>query len=297
MPVRDWLAALAVISAWGINFVVIKVGLHEIPPLLLGGLRFGLVAFPAVFFIKRPLLAWRSLLLYALTLSFGQFVFLFTAIYVGMPAGLASLVLQSQAFFTVLIAALFLGERVRWPNVLGIVVAVLGLVLIEQGALPGSVSVLGFILTLCAALSWACGNIVVKRIGKVDMLGLVVWAALIPPIPFFVLSWVIEGPARIRHSLLSISAVGVASVIYLALVATIVGYVLWGRLLGRHPVSKIAPLSLLIPVIGLVSSWLLLGEHLSLIQWVGGAVVMLGLALNVFGLQFAQKIFSGKARN
>jgi O-acetylserine/cysteine efflux transporter len=290
MPFTDWLAALTVITVWGINFVVIKVGLHEIPPLLLGALRFAFVAFPAVFFIKRPAVPFRTLFLYALTLSFGQFVFLFTAIYVGMPAGLASLVLQAQAFFTVLIAALVLGERVFAHNILGIAVAVLGLVMIQMGAEPGSVPVLGFILSLCAALSWACGNIVVKRIGRVDMLGLVVWTALLPPIPFLILSWIFEGPQRMRHSLEDISVVGVGSVAYLALIATLVGYVLWGRLLGKHPVSKVAPLSLLIPVIGLVSSSFLLGEHLDLIQWVGGAVVMLGLAVNVFGLRHVRRL-------
>src|SRR5690554_4221397 len=193
MPLKDWLAALVVITAWGMNFVVIKVGLDEIPPLLLGALRFTLVAFPAVFFIKRPALPWRIIILYGLTISLGQFIFLFTAMYVGMPAGLASLVLQSQAFFTVLIAALLLGEGVRRHNILGMGAAVLGLFLIQLGAAPGSMTLLGFLLTLLAALCWATGNIVVKHAGKVDMLGLVVWGALIPPLPFLALSWMLEG--------------------------------------------------------------------------------------------------------
>lgn len=284
MPAKDWLAALIVIIAWGLNFVVIKLGLSEIPPLLLGALRFTLVAFPAVFFIKRPALPWRTILLYGATISLGQFIFLFTAMSVGMPAGLASLVLQSQAFFTVLMAALFLGEGVRRHNVLGMAVAVLGLLLIEQGAAPGSVPLLGFILTLLAALSWASGNIVTKGTGKIDMLGLVVWGALVPPLPFFILSWIFEGPAAIHASLAGVGYVGVLAVFYLALIATIVGYVLWGRLLSRHPASKVAPLSLLVPVVGLLSSAVFLDERLAAIQWLGGAIVMLGLAINVFGL-------------
>src|SRR3546814_3300364 len=225
MPFKGWLAALVVVTVWGLNFVVIKVGVSEVPPLLLGALRFIFVAFPAVFFIRRPLLPWRTIVLYGLTIILGQFVFLFTAMYVGMPAGLASLVLQSQAFFTVLIAAVLLGEGVRWPNVVGMAVAVAGLVLIERGAAPGSMSVLGFVLTLVAALSWAAGNIVVKTAGKVDMLGLVVWGALIVPVPFLILSWFIEGPQTLGASLENISHVGILSVAYLALVATIVGYV------------------------------------------------------------------------
>ncbi|PLC50114.1 O-acetylserine/cysteine exporter [Pollutimonas subterranea] len=294
MPAKDWLAALVVVIAWGLNFVVIKQGLSEIPPLLLGALRFSFVALPAVFFIKRPALPWRIVVLYGLTISLGQFVFLFTAMYVGMPAGLASLVLQAQAFFTVLMAALFLREKVRLHNVLGMAVAVVGLLFIEQGAMPGSVPILGFALTLLAAMSWAAGNIVTKGAGKIDMLSLVVWGALIPPAPFFILSWAFEGPDAIQASLAGISYVGVLAVFYLAMIATIVGYVLWGRLLSRHPASKVAPLSLLVPVVGLISAAVFLGEHLASIQWMGGALVMLGLAINVFGLVLWNQLRNSK---
>ncbi|NYT58512.1 EamA family transporter [Alcaligenaceae bacterium] len=283
MPLKDWLAALIIVCAWGVNFVVIKLGLGEIPPLLLGALRFTFVVFPAILFVKRPQLPWRMIVLYGLTISLGQFIFLFTAMSVGMPAGLASLVLQSQAFFTVLIAALLLGERVHAHNVLGLAVAVIGLILIQQGAAVGTLTLLGFLLTLVAAFSWASGNIVAKCAGKVDMLGLVIWGALIPPLPFLALSWIFEGPQRIYDSLSNITYVGVGAVAYLALVATVVGYVLWGRLLTRHPASKVAPLSLLVPVIGLVSAAVLLDEQLQLVQWAGGAIVMLGLIVNVFG--------------
>src|SRR5690606_14659780 len=145
----------------------------------------------------------------------------------------------------------------------------------------GSMSAFGFMLTLAAALSWAMGNIVAKTAGKqIDMLGLVVWGALIPPLPFLLLSGVLEGPRAIQASLAAISYVGIGAVAYLALIATIVGYVLWGRLLTHHPASKVAPLSLLVPLIGLVSSAWLLDEHLTLIQWVGGSVVMMGLVIN-----------------
>lgn len=289
MPLRDWFAALAVIVAWGVNFVIIKIGLYEFPPFLMGGLRFLLVAL-AVFFVKRPAVSWKLLAMYGLTISLGQFSFLFSAMYVGMPAGLSSLVLQSQAFFTVLIAAVFLGEGIRAHHMLGMAIAVGGLVLIQQGAEAAAVPVLGFVLTLCAALSWASGNIIVKHIGKVDMVGLVVWGALIPPVPFFILSWLLEGPEQIRQSLSHASLAGVSALLYLGLVATIMGYVLWGRLLTRHPVSKVAPLSLLVPVVGLVTATLFVNERLALIQWVGGAVVMLGLAVNVFGLQLFNRV-------
>lgn len=289
MPFKDWLAALTVITVWGVNFVVIKLGLVEIPPLLLGALRFTFVAFPAILFVPRPKLPWRVLLNYGVTICLAQFIFLFWAINIGMPAGLASLVLQSQAFFTVLIAALVLREGIQRHHVLGMIIAVLGLVLIQRGADSGSVPMLGFILTLLSALAWAVGNIVLKGAGKVDMIGLVVWGAVIPPIPFLILSWLLEGPALIMSSLTNMSMVGVLAVAYLAFVASLVGYVLWGRLLSRHPVARVAPLSLLIPVVGLVCAAWLLDEHMRPVQWLGGLVVLGGLGVNLFGARILRR--------
>lgn len=290
MPLRDWLAALTVVTVWGVNFVITKLVLIEIPPFLLGGLRFTLVAVPAVFFIRRPALPVLTIILYGATISLGQFAALFVALHVGMPAGLASLVLQAQAFFTLMIAALVLHEPIRVHNMLALVVAVIGLVLIHQAALPGSVPVAGLLLTLLAALFWSTGNIVVKNAGKTDMLSLVTWGALVPPIPFFIMSWFFEGPELIRHSIQNVSYMGITALLYLSFVATIVGYVLWGQLLNRHAASKVAPLSLMVPVVGLVSAAVLLEERLVFLQWAGGAVVMIGLKINIFGLQVWQRI-------
>jgi len=293
MQTKDRLLALAIIVVWGVNFVVIKVGLVGVPPMLLGALRFSLVAFPAIFFIPRPRIPWRMLVAYGATISLGQFVFLFYAMAVGMPAGLASLVLQSQVFFTVAIAGLWLGEPVRWHNIAGMVVAACGLALIGSGAAhgPGGMTVAGFLLTLCASLCWATGNIVSKKIGPVDLLGLVVWGALIPIVPFALLSLWFEGPARIGHALSHISGMGVFAVCYLAFCATLFGYTMWGRLLTRYAASKVAPLTLLVPVVGLVSANLLLGEALGPAQWAGAVVVMAGLLVNVYG----GRLWSGRA--
>lgn len=154
MAPKDLLLALVVILAWGVNFVVIKVGLHGMPPMLLGALRFTLAAVPAVFFVRRPQIPWRLLVLYGATIQLGQFVFLFTGMYVGMPAGLASLVLQSQAFFTLVFAMLFLGERLRVQNLLGLAIAAGGLVVIAaQGG--RAMTLAGFLLTICSAAMWA----------------------------------------------------------------------------------------------------------------------------------------------
>jgi O-acetylserine/cysteine efflux transporter len=289
MSPKDLLLALVVVLAWGVNFVVIKVGLHGVPPLLLGALRFVLAAFPAVLFVKRPKLPLRWLLAYGATISFGQFAFLFTAMYVGMPAGLASVVLQAQAFFTLVFAAIFLGERFHAQNVIGLAIAAGGLALIglqsSSGTAAGAqaMTVAGFVLTLCAACMWALGNIVTKKVGKVDLVGLVVWASLIPPLPFLALSYFMEGPQRIEGALMGIGAHSIGAIVYLAFVATILGYSLWSRLLSKYPASQVAPFSLLVPIVGLASAAVLLGERLTAAQIGGAALVMAGLAVNVFG--------------
>lgn len=280
MQPKDLLLALVVIIVWGMNFVVIKIGLDDMPPMLLGALRFLLAAFPAVLFIKRPQIPLRWLLAYGATISLGQFAFLFSAMSVGMPAGLASLVLQSQAFFTLLFAVLLLGERFRLINLFGLLVAAGGLLLIgAQG--NGLMTLAGFLLTLCAAAMWALGNIVTRKLGKVNLVGLVVWGSLIPPLPFLALSWLLEGPEVIESALRAINLNTLLVLAYLAFGATILGYGLWSRLLSRYPASQVAPFSLLVPVVGISSSAWLLDEHLSTLQLVGALLVMLGLLMNV----------------
>ncbi len=282
MAPKDLMLALVVIVVWGMNFVVIKVGLDDIPPMLLGSLRFLLAAFPAVLFIKRPQMPLRWLLAYGGTISLGQFAFLFSAMKVGMPAGLASLVLQSQAFFTLFFAVLFLGERLRASNLVGLIIAAGGLLLIGMQG-DRSMTLAGFLLTICAASMWALGNIVTRKVGKVNLVGLVVWGSLIPPIPFFALSWVLEGPEAIGGALRGFGMDSALVLIYLAFGATILGYGLWSRLLSRYPANTVAPFSLLVPVVGLTSAAVLLDEHLGVLQAVGALLVMLGLVINVGG--------------
>ena len=282
MTPKDLLLALLVIVVWGLNFVVIKVGLHGMPPMLMGALRFMLAAFPAILFVRRPQVPLRWMLAYGMTISVGQFAFLFYAMYVGMPAGLASLVLQSQAFFTLFFAALFLGERLRGSNLFGLLVAASGLVLIGlQGG--QAMTLAGFALTIAAASMWALGNVVTRKLGKVNLVGLVVWGSLIPPLPFLALSLWLEGPELISHSLRSLSLDSLLVLAYLAFGATILGYGLWSRLLSRYPASQVAPFSLLVPVVGISSSALLLDERLGSLQMVGAALVMAGLLINVWG--------------
>lgn len=206
MTRKDGLLALLVVVVWGLNFVVIKLGLHNMPPLMLAGLRFMLVAFPALLFVARPAIPLRLLLGYGLTISFGQFAFLFCAIGTGMPAGLASLVLQAQAFFTIILGAFVFGERLQGKQLAGIAPAIFGVLVLVEGSLGGEhVPLVGFMLTLAAALSWACGNIFNKKImsqtSRPPIMSLVVWSALIPVLPFMLASLLIDGPQTMLASL------------------------------------------------------------------------------------------------
>ncbi|EOC0577550.1 O-acetylserine/cysteine exporter [Cronobacter sakazakii] len=297
MTRKDGLLALLVVLAWGLNFVVIKVVLHAMPPLLLAGLRFLLVAFPALLFVARPKVPFRLLLGYGLTISFGQFAFLFSAIKFGMPAGLASLVLQAQAFFTIVLGVFAFRERLQAKQLTGIALAVGGMLVLIEGSLNDQhVALTGFMLTLAAALSWACGNIFNKKIMQLPtppaVMSLVVWSALIPVLPFFAASLVFDGADAVVQSLVHIDSVTVLSLVYLAFIATILGYGIWGTLLGRYETWRVAPLSLLVPVVGLASAALLLDERLSVLQIIGALLVMAGLYINVFGWRVRRAVRS-----
>ena len=287
LPLRraDLLLALVVIFAWGVNFAVIKVGVADVPPLLLGALRFMLAAFPAVLFFRAPKVPLRLYLLYGMTISVGQFALLFSAIHAGMPTGLASLVLQSQSFFTLLLSALVLKEHWRVNQLAGLLLAAVGLVLI--GSAHGlSMPLAGFLLTIAAAAMWACGNIVTRAVGAygpINQVGFVVWASLVPPIPFLLLSLWLEGPLAMQAALQQFSWQALAAVAYLAWVATLFGYGVWTRLLSRYPANRVAPFTLLVPLVGLTTGWLIFGEVLTPVHFAGGALLMVGLLINLFG--------------
>ena len=293
MTRKDGLLALLVVVVWGLNFVVIKLGLHNMPPLMLAGLRFMLVAFPALLFVSRPAIPLRLLLGYGLTISFGQFAFLFSAIVVGLPHLWTSLVLQAQAFFSIILGAFVFGERLQGKQLAGIALAIFGVLVLVEGSLGGEhVPLVGFMLTLAAALSWACGNIFNKKImshaARPPIMSLVVWSALIPVLPFMLASWLIDGPQTMLASLQHIDLLTILSLLYLAFIATIVGYGIWGSLLGRYETWRVAPLSLLVPVVGMASAALLLGETLSGLQLTGAVLIMAGLYINVFGLRLVR---------
>ncbi|MFC6671571.1 EamA family transporter [Marinobacterium aestuariivivens] len=300
MSLRHWGLALLIVLAWGVNFVVIRFGLDELPPMLLGALRFALVAFPAVLFVKPPKLPLKWLLAYGGTISLGQFALLFSAMYVGMPAGLASLVLQSQMLFTMIFALVLLGERWHLPQLVSLIVASGGLALLATTTPADDMTLAGFLLTIAAAASWGLGNIVNRRIGQlggVDLMSLVVWGALVPPIPFLLLSLWLEGPDLILNSLGQMGPKSAGALLYLACIATLFGYGSWAFLMRHYAASRVAPLTLLVPVVGLVTAWLVLGEQLSPVQLAGIALILAGLLINVFGdrMRLRKRLISPQA--
>ncbi|MBS1166058.1 MAG: permease [Proteobacteria bacterium] len=276
MPIRHIALAVLVTAIWGFNFVVIRLGLGSVPPLLLAALRFVVAALP-VFFLVRPNVPPMRMIAIGMTLFVGQFAFLFPAMKLGMPPGLASVTLQSQAFLTILFAALALGERPKPRQLAGAGVAALGLLTIAT-TVGGDFTTIGLALTIASAASWAMGNVLMRGAGKPDMLAMMVWLSLVPPIPLFLLSLAIEGWPAIVSGVTGMGLIGAGSVLYLALLATLVGFGLWGFLLKNHPASTVAPFSLLVPLFGTLSSWLVLGETFSPLRVAGMGLILLGLA-------------------
>ncbi len=278
MPRRHLLLAVAVALVWGVNFVVIDVGLAAFPPLLFAALRFTLVAIPAVFFLPRPRVPVRWILGVGTFMSAGQFGLLFSAMHGGMPAGLASVVLQLQAVFTIVLAVALLGERMRRGQLLGAAIALLGIAVIGAGRAHG-VPLGALLLCIGAAASWGVGNICNRRAAAPDPLALLAWSSLVPPLPLLGLSLLLEGPHRIGDALGAMGAGGLLALGYVVVISTAFGFGTWTWLLGRHPASRVAPFTLLVPPVGIVSAWIARGERPSAAEVVGSLVVLLGLAL------------------
>ena len=255
-------------------------GLDSFSPPQLTALRFLIAAVPALF-LPRPLLSWSALVAIGATLFAGQFLLQFFAIARGVPPGLASLLVQTQALFTILFAAITLRERPTARELSGVAVAFAGLVLIVL-TVGGDLTVAGFCLAMGSAISWGVGNILLKRIGNVDMLSLMVWLSLVPPLPSLALSLILDGgPAALPQAVSNAAWLAVAAAFYLGLVATVLAYAIWGRLLRQYAAATVAPFALLVPFVGACSSSLVFGERFGALRLAGMAVVLLGIAVIV----------------
>ncbi|POX56137.1 EamA family transporter [Streptomyces sp. Ru71] len=270
--------AVLVAAVWGVNFTVIEIGLGHFPPLLFSALRFLAAAVPAVLFVGRPKVAWRWIVAVGLVLGVAKFGLLFVGMDAGMPAGLSSLVLQIQAVFTALIAAAVLGERPTGVRALGMLVAVSGIAVaaVDEGA-SGPLG--AFALVIAAALCWGLSNVLTRKAAPPDALNFMVWVSTVPVLPLLALSLLLEGPSRDYDALRALDWQGAGTVVYVAWVTTVFGFGAWGWLLRRHPASTVAPFSLLVPVFGMTSAALFLGEPVTWLRWCAAALLVGGVAL------------------
>jgi len=279
LPPLHLLLALAVMVVWGTNFVIIHYAVQHLPPLLLAALRFTFAAFPALLFVKRPKVPWRHLAAYGVFIGAGQFGILFIAMKGQIAPGLVSLVVQSQVFFTIGLSMALTREKVRGFQIvaLGLAVAGLGVILAHTGA---DATALGLGLTLLAALCWAIGNTIARASGPVNMLGYVVWSSPFAIPPLIVLSLVFDGWPAMLNGLTHADAATWAAVLWQSAGNTLFGYAAWAWLLARYPTASVTPLALLVPVVGMATAAVVVGEPLQPWKLAAAGLVMSGLAIN-----------------
>ncbi|MEU4363849.1 EamA family transporter [Promicromonospora sp. NPDC023987] len=288
MPLRHSLLAVLVMVIWGTNFLAIDVGVDDMPPALFVAIRFVVVLVPAIL-VPRPVAPLKDVLLVGMFLSLGQFGLMYTALWLDMPPGLASLVLQAQVVLTVLFASVTLRERPTPPQLVGVLLGAAGLVIVGVGrsaATPG----FAFLLTLAAAASWATGNVIVRRLGAATQLAgerssplaglsMTVWSGLVVPVPMFALAVALDGPTAVAHSLTHPTWAVVLSTLYTAWLASLVGYGIWNTLLARYRASAVVPFTMLVPVAGMTAAWLVLDEVPNAAEAGGGLLLLLGVAI------------------
>lgn len=276
-PLHTLLAVLVAVL-WGFTFVAIKVGLGEFPPLLFAALRFVVIAFPAIFFVPRKGMPWPWILTIGLIMGVFQFGFLYIGMANGMPSGLSSLVVQAQALFTLLFSTAVLRDiprRQQWLGV-GVALAGMGAIALDRG---GSAQLLGLLLVLGSSVSWAIGNICIKLAGIRNGFRLLVWIAIVPPLPLFGLSAIFESGQW--DAIQSLTWLGIGTILYTGLVSSLCCFGLWAYLVQHYSPNRVAPFSLLVPIFGLAFSALLLGDTLSRLEIIGSGLVFGGLCLTV----------------
>lgn len=294
MPLRHNLLALTIATVWGLTFVSIKLALVTLPPFALSGWRFFMAAVPLVFFVGRPQVSWRWLVIYALFIAVGQFAVMFIALNMGMPAGLMSLVVQTQVFFTIGLAVALYREAVQRTQIAGALVASVGLVIIGVTKLQGGVGA-AFLLVLLAAFFWGAGNTVAKHVariahgGRVSAMNFVAWSSLAAVPPLVAISLAVESPDALLRPLVSPSWMLWGNLCVLAYAAQVFGYGLWSNLLTRYPASMVSPFALWVPVAGMSATAWAFGERLSPMQILGAAIVLLGLAVAVLGSELIKR--------
>jgi len=282
LPLSHLLLALAIMAVWGTNFVVIKVSLDAFPPFLFAALRFTFAFLPLAFFIPRPKVSWGNLCAYGVAIGVGQFGILFFAIDGRISPGLASLVVQTQVFFTIGLAMFFAKERLRLYQAVAVSIAMTGLGTIALHT-DADTTFIGLALIVFAGLSWGIGNTVSRRAGSINMLSYVVWASAFSLPPLFLISWIFEGGwEHMSASIISAPIGAWAGVFWQSWGNTVFGYAAWAWLLSKHPAAVVAPAPLLVPIFGMGASAYFLSEPLPLWKILAAGLVITGLIVNLF---------------
>lgn len=287
MPVPHLLLALLVVMIWGVNFLFVSFGLEEISPLLLCALRFLLASVPAIFFIRIPQDSFKVIVLYGFVMFALQFAFLFIGMNIGMPPGMASLLMQTQVFFSMFFAVVFLGEQPNMGQIIGALVAAMGIGLVAMH-FDSTISLPGFVFILAAAATWGLGNLITKKIkgNSGNMMAIIAWGSFVACLPMFLLALIFEGPASFAYTYEHLSWRGTLSLLYIVFASTWIGYGVWNWLISRYPVGVVAPFTLLVPIVAILSSVLVLGEPFQLWKLEAGLLVIGGLCINILGARF-----------
>ena len=291
MQIKDIFLAILITMIWGINFSFIKLGLDTLDPFMITAIRFTLVAFPLVFFIKRPNVEFKYLVSYGFFFGVGVWGITTLGIFYGISAGIASLLIQMSVFFAILLGVILLNESINKTQILGFVISAIGITLIAT-VTDGSVSIIGFVLVLIGSVFMAIVSLIVKKSNTKDMFSFLVWSSLFSIIPLFLLSYLTQGGEVFINFATIIDTKAILAILFIVYPTTLFGYWAWNKLLQKYPISSVAPLALLVPFFGLAGSYIIFDEQLGLIKIIASIFIILGLIINIFG----NKIIKGKSK-
>lgn len=290
MKAGHLLLAISITAIWGVNFSVIKLGLTTVDPLILAGIRFTLCALPAIFFIAKPDVQWRYIIGYGLVFGVGLWGVVNLGIHSGLSAGIASLVLQFSAFFTLLLGSWFFKEAIYRYQLAGMVIALGGLFSVIS-IVDGTVTMAGLFLVLLGAVAWSAANVIIKKARTTQVFAFLVWSSAFSPIPLFALDYAVNGSTGYSALVNQLDARAILSILFQVYPNTLFGYWVWNSLLKRYPVSTVAPLSLLVPVFGMLGSVMIFNESLSLNKIVAVALIVSGLGVGLYGQRIRSALF------
>jgi O-acetylserine/cysteine efflux transporter len=295
MKLKHVVLAVLITAIWGLNFSIIKLGLKSVDPFVLAGIRFTLCALPAVFFVRRPNVKLPYLVAYGLLFGVGLWGVVNLSIGAGLSAGIASLLLQMSAFFTILLGAAVFREPVSKFQYAGILLSLLGLACVVTLA-DGSATLAGIVLVIVGAASWSIANIGIKQSGTKEVLAFLVWSSLFSPIPLFLIAWIEHGTATYVQTFARIDGKAMFSILFQAYPTSLFGYWIWNSLLKKYPVSIVAPVSLLVPVFGMLGSMLVFGEHIGATKLLAMLFIVLGLVTGLYGGQLSAALIGRRIR-